>query len=87
MKKVNKDRNLCQDCILTVTDGNVDNINNTSVENILMWEYECHQCQLRFKVPVPHGPTEEKNIKCTGCGSTDITREKTYNMEMAFCGG
>ena len=60
---------------------------DTSPDDIIMWEYECHQCQSKFKVPVPRGPAEEKQIRCTKCGSMDITRENIDDMQVVFCGG
>ena len=29
-----------------------------------VWEYECQQCQNRFKLPVPSSPSQEKEITC-----------------------
>ena len=51
------------------------------------WEYKCHQCTGVFKLPVPSGPTEEKQRKCPACGSMDIERLTALVVEPApYCG-
>ena len=83
MNKLHKYRQPCHDC-----DRNAGKTTSTAdIDDMIMWEYECHQCKSRFKVPVPRGPTEEKQMKCIICKSMNITREKLDNMEVAFCGG
>ena len=46
------------------------------------WEYICHQCNVFFEVPVPHGPDEAKQIKCPECGSQDIERVNVVTLEL-----
>ena len=51
------------------------------------WEYKCHQCTIVFKLPVPSGPTEEKQRKCPACGSMDIERLTALVVEPSpYCG-
>lgn len=51
------------------------------------WEYKCHQCNTIFKLPVPSGPTEEEQIKCPACSSTDIERLTALVFEHSLhCG-
>jgi rRNA maturation endonuclease Nob1 len=38
------------------------------------WRYLCHQCNTTFESPVPSGPNEEEQRKCSACGSIHITR-------------
>ena len=66
---------------------NRENTAGTLSDDMIMWEYECHRCKSTFKVPVPRGPSEEKQIKCPQCGSMDITRETIESMDPVFCGG
>ena len=36
--------------------------------------YLCQQCQTIFKLPVPGGPSPEKEAKCPECGSRYVER-------------
>ena len=51
---------------------------------MLTWEYVCKECQARFKLPVPHGPTEEE-AKCPECGSTDVEALLTWEYVCHHC--
>ena len=52
-----------------------------------LWKYECHQCKNTFEMPVPSGPTEEKQRKCPSCGSADIERLTVLVVESPlYCG-
>jgi DNA-directed RNA polymerase subunit RPC12/RpoP len=33
------------------------------------WDYECQQCKYKFRMPIPHSPSEDKNRKCPFCRS------------------
>ena len=54
---------------------------------ILMWEYECHNCSVKFETPVPCGPREERAIRCPGCGSANIERLNVGALAPTACGG
>jgi rRNA maturation endonuclease Nob1 len=52
-----------------------------------LWKYECHQCKTIFELPVPSGPTEEKQRKCPSCSSMDIARLTALALDMpVYCG-
>jgi hypothetical protein len=53
----------------------------------LTWELACRQCKASFEVPVPRGPTEEKELKCPICGSESIERIEASNPSPPPCGG
>jgi DNA-directed RNA polymerase subunit RPC12/RpoP len=36
------------------------------------WEYQCRQCDIRFRVPAPSGPKEAELIRCPLCRKEDI---------------
>ncbi len=53
----------------------------------LTWQYSCHQCQTTFELPVPSGPTEEKQRKCPVCKSMDIERLTVLVVDLpVYCG-
>lgn len=56
-------------------------------DNELKWEFICHLCKAHFDVPVPRGPTEEKQIKCPKCGSQNIERIDVHKFEVCPPGG
>jgi len=57
------------------------------VEGPAMWEYTCNQCKTVFKLPVPNGPLEEKEIKCPECRSMHIERLTALAFELPpYCG-
>jgi len=56
-------------------------------EAIITWELTCHKCKSNFEVPVPFGPTEERNLKCPHCGSKEIGRVEALNEDAPQCGG
>ena len=45
------------------------------------WKYECPHCKNTFEMPVPSGPTEEKQRRCPSCGSMDIKRLTVLAIE------
>ena len=49
------------------------------------WEYVCNQCQARFKLPAPHGPAEEDEVKCPQCGSIDVEALLTWEYVCHQC--
>jgi len=53
----------------------------------LTWEYDCRSCKFHFDTPVPRGPKEEREMKCTRCGSRDIVRVNVGKVQETFCGG
>lgn len=53
----------------------------------LKWEFECNQCKGKFEQVVPHGPEEERNIKCPECGSKDVKNLSLCCVESPSCGG
>ena len=53
----------------------------------LMWEYECHNCSVKFKTQVPCGPREEREIRCPDCGSANIERLNVGALAPTACGG
>lgn len=55
--------------------------------NVLMWEYECHNCHTGFEIPVPRGPKEEQAIRCPECSSKDIRRLNAGRPPDPACGG
>jgi len=42
------------------------------------YTYLCHQCQTIFRLPVPVGPPEDKEAKCSRCGGTHIERLRSW---------
>ncbi|MFC1901832.1 hypothetical protein ACFLX3_02770 [Chloroflexota bacterium] len=58
----------------------------TLSETMHMWEYECKQCQNVFKLPIPAGPSQEKEIECPKCGGRYIHRLTTIGGEPLYCG-
>jgi DNA-directed RNA polymerase subunit RPC12/RpoP len=34
-----------------------------------IWEYECQQCQHKFKMTIPKSPAEGKSRRCPACNS------------------
>ena len=51
------------------------------------WQYECKDCKANFEMPVPSGPTEERNRKCPTCGSGNIERLTALAIEPPlYCG-
>lgn len=50
------------------------------------WEYECQQCQHRFKLPVPNSPSQERNIRCPICEGGHIHRLTRTGFEPLYCG-
>lgn len=51
------------------------------------WHYVCRRCKAEFTMPVPRGPSEEKNRACPKCKSADIERIKTAKSEACPPGG
>jgi rRNA maturation endonuclease Nob1 len=51
-----------------------------------LWEYECQQCQNKFKLPIPQSPAEEKSRKCPSCCSDHIHRLTAVGGEPLYCG-
>ncbi|MBN1692191.1 MAG: hypothetical protein JW845_01380 [Dehalococcoidales bacterium] len=51
------------------------------------WRYRCKQCKHVFLMPAPKGPSEEKNRKCTKCGSAEIERIDLVTSEVCPPGG
>ncbi len=49
------------------------------------WEYECQQCQKKFKMPIPKSPAEEKERRCPTCNSEHI-HCLTAGGEPLYCG-
>lgn len=45
------------------------------------WEYVCHRCRSFFRVPVPRGPDEAKQINCPDCGGKNIERFNATCLE------
>jgi len=37
-----------------------------------IWQYECQDCKLKFKMPIPKTPTEDKNRECPVCHSRHL---------------
>lgn len=33
------------------------------------WQYECQDCKVRFKMPIPKSPSEDKSRRCPYCNS------------------
>ena len=62
-------------------------INLPSEFKTLTWDYLCHQCEFRFEMPVPRGPTEEKERECPRCGSRDIERLNVFDYTACPPGG
>jgi rRNA maturation endonuclease Nob1 len=60
---------------------------NNDREIKLTWELTCRQCKASFEVPVPRGPREEKELKCTKCGSEYIERIEASTPSVPPCGG
>jgi len=54
---------------------------------ILTWDLTCRQCKSNFEVPVPFGPTEEKELECPHCGSRDVGRIDASNQDAPQCSG
>jgi len=52
----------------------------------LEWEYECQQCQHKFKLPVPGSPSQEKSIECPSCHGGHIHRLTAAGYEPLYCG-
>jgi rRNA maturation endonuclease Nob1 len=50
------------------------------------WEYECHECHTRFKMPIPKSPSEEKERICPSCGARHIHRLTAIGGEPLYCG-
>ena len=50
------------------------------------WDYECQDCQEKFKLPVPRSPSQEKNIICPTCRGTHIHRLTPAGYEPLYCG-
>ena len=50
------------------------------------WEYECHECHKKFKMPIPKSPTEEKQRVCPSCGGGHIHRLTATGGEPLYCG-
>jgi len=55
--------------------------------DILMWEFDCLNCNKKFEADVPRGPREEREMKCTHCGSRDIKRINIEKLKDPTCGG
>jgi DNA-directed RNA polymerase subunit RPC12/RpoP len=36
------------------------------------WQYECQQCKLKFKMPIPKSPSEDKSRECPVCHSRHL---------------
>ena len=53
----------------------------------LHWEYKCQTCLNVFSIKVPHGPKEEKAVRCSTCGSSDIQRINKCNLSNTAAGG
>lgn len=51
------------------------------------WQYICHDCQNKFIMPVPKGPSEEKGRTCPKCGSANIVRTGIVKFEVCPPGG
>ena len=39
-----------------------------------VWKYLCSRCKTTFELPVPSGPTEDKQRKCPTCKSMNLER-------------
>jgi rRNA maturation endonuclease Nob1 len=50
------------------------------------WEYECHECHKKFKMPIPESPTQEKERSCPFCGAGHIHRLTAVGGEPLYCG-
>ena len=55
--------------------------------DMLMWEFNCLHCNKKFETRVPRGPREEREMKCTHCGSRDIERINIKKLQDPTCGG
>ncbi len=53
----------------------------------LMWEYECDTCRIKFETIVPHGPKEEREIRCPQCKGKNIHRLNVGNLAGTACAG
>jgi DNA-directed RNA polymerase subunit RPC12/RpoP len=54
---------------------------------LMSWQYSCQQCKTVFDLPVPTGPTEEKERKCPTCGSMQIERLTPLEVDLPiYCG-
>jgi Zn finger protein HypA/HybF involved in hydrogenase expression len=54
---------------------------------VLLWEFECRNCQTTFETPVPRGPKEEHGIRCPACQGKDIKRINVGKLTELACGG
>jgi rRNA maturation endonuclease Nob1 len=50
------------------------------------WEYQCQQCQEKFKMPIPQSPTEERERRCPSCGAGHIHPLTATGGEPLCCG-
>jgi DNA-directed RNA polymerase subunit RPC12/RpoP len=51
------------------------------------WLYLCGQCQAKFSMPAPKGPSEEKSRACPKCQSKNIKLIDTVKSEACPPGG
>jgi DNA-directed RNA polymerase subunit RPC12/RpoP len=51
------------------------------------WIYSCGECGAKFNVPVPKGPSEEKEHACPKCRSKKIKRIDMVKSEACAPGG
>lgn len=51
------------------------------------WVYLCGECGVKFNMPAPKGPSEEKNRACPKCQSKNIERIDLAKSEACPPGG
>ena len=51
------------------------------------WQYKCLDCNKKFKMPAPKGPSDEKNRGCPDCKSHNIKRINVIKSEACPPGG
>jgi DNA-directed RNA polymerase subunit RPC12/RpoP len=51
-----------------------------------MWKYECQKCGLRFEMPIPKSPSEEKGRRCPQCGQGHLHLMTDLGAQPLYCG-
>lgn len=50
------------------------------------WEYECQQCQHKFKMPIPRSPAEDRGRRCPLCDSGHLHLLTGKKALPLYCG-
>jgi len=50
------------------------------------WEYQCQQCKITFKLPIPKSPAEDKSRRCLFCNSEHLHLLTGTGAMPLYCG-